>query len=121
MPPVLIICILIVITGALPIAWFVADLRASPPLRRAIGIVTICWSFGVAALFGSIESLNANAYFTAASEKLLEKSVQNLKAGRQEAVLREWSRANERFGTTYESRGQYSEIIDEAVKGMERP
>ena len=112
---------LITITLALPIAWLVAEFRAGALARRIIGASTILWSFGVATLFGMLQDLNANAYFTAASEKLLTESIRHIQAGREKAVIREWMSASEQFGTTYESRGKYAEIVDKAVKGMESP
>ncbi|MEZ5383897.1 MAG: hypothetical protein R3F13_00125 [Prosthecobacter sp.] len=114
------IAILLIITATLPIAWFIAEFRASVAVRRTLGVVTILWSFGVAALVGGLQNFNANVYFTTASKELLEASVQQLRAGKTEAVLRELSRANEEFSPTYENRARYKQIVQQAVEGMSR-
>jgi len=114
------IVILIVFTLALPIAWIVADVRASATARRTLGVIAILWSFGVAALVGGLERLNSNAYFTSASKDLLEASVQQLRAGKSDAVLREWTRANDDFSATYENRARYRQIVEQAVEGMKK-
>ena len=114
------IIILLIITATLPIAWLAAEFRARIAVRRTLGVITILWSFGVAALVGALHDFNANVYFTTASKELLEASVQQLRAGKTEAVLREWSRANDEFGPTYENRARYQQIIKQAVEGMSR-
>ena len=115
------IIILLVITAALPIAWLVADFRSSAKVRRIVGVVTILWSFAVAAFVGALQQFNANSYFTSASKDLLEASVQQLRAGKTEAVVRELSHANEQFSPTYENRAKYRQIVDEAIEGMKKP
>ena len=100
------IILLLTITAALPIAWLVAEFKARPDVRRTLGIVTILWSFGVASLAGLLRDFNANVYFTGASKDLLSASVEQLKAGKTEAVIREWSRADSEFQPTYENRAR---------------
>lgn len=112
------IFILLFITAALPIAWLIAEFRASVAVRRTLGVITILWSFGVASMVGMLQNFNANSYFTGASKELLESSVQQLRAGKTEAVLREWSRANDEFSPTYENRARYQEIVEQAIEGM---
>ena len=109
------------ITLALPIAWFVAEFKARPSLRRALGVVTILWSFGVAALVGILRDFNANVYFTGATKDLLTASVEHLKAGQMEVVIREWSRADAGFQPTYEHRDNYRQLVDKAIDGMKKP
>lgn len=112
--------IIVAISIALPVAWFVADVRGRTPLkRRVLGLVTILWLSAVAILANGIQTLDANSYFTDESKKLLDASVRHLRAGHGDAVSREWMRANERFNATYENRGRYAEIVDDAVRGME--
>ncbi len=114
------IFILIVFTAVLPVAWIVADCRAGAAARRALGFFAILWSFGVAGLLGSLERLNSNVYFTSASKDLLEASIQQLQAGRYEAVLREWERANTELSPTYENRARYRQIVENAVEGIKK-
>lgn len=115
------IFLLIAITIALPIAWLMADIKGKPWLRRALGLTALLWSFGIAALIGSLQVFNANSYFTSASKDLLETSVKQLRAGKTETVLREWSRANDAFYTTYENRASYRQVVDQAIEGMKKP
>ena len=103
---------------ALPVCWIVAELRGSPGVRRLLGVATILWSFGVPGLTGTLTQFNANSYFTASTKDLLEASVQQLRAGRSEVVLREWARADEAFVPTYENRGRYALIDRQAIDGM---
>lgn len=114
------IIILLIITAAFPIAWLIAEFRGSAAVRRTFGVITILWSFGVAALVGAFQDFNANLYFTTASKDLLEASVQQLRAGKTEAVVRELERANEELHPTYENRARYKEIVQQAVEGMSR-
>jgi hypothetical protein len=108
-------------TVALPIAWLIADFKASPWIRRTLGIITFLWSFAIASLVGATRVFNANVYFTETTKDLLDASVRQLKDGRTEAVLREWAKADGKFHPTYENRGQYRQIVDQAIDGMKKP
>ena len=112
------IVILLIITALLPVAWFIAEYRAKPVIRRTLGVVALLWSFGVASLIGALRDFSANSYFTAASKELIEVSVAHLKAGNTEVVIRELEKANEAFFPTYENRARYEGIVIEAVNGM---
>jgi len=60
-------------------------------------------------------------YFTTATKQLLTESVEQLKAGHGDAVIREWSLANDEFNPTYENRARYHQIVDKAIAGMKQP
>jgi hypothetical protein len=113
--------ILLLITAALPLAWLIADFRGSAGTRRALGGVAILWSFGVAALVGSFLDFNANVYFTTATKDFIQASIEQLRAGRTDAVLREWSRADSQFSPTYENRARYRQTVDQAIDAMKKP
>lgn len=113
--------ILLVLTVALPAAWLLADFRGGAGTRRTLGIITLVWSLGIATVFTFVESLDANAYFTVASKKLLHSSVKHLRAGRTEVVAQAWSRADDKFQWTYQNRGKYKETVEQAIAEMERP
>jgi hypothetical protein len=114
------LAILLIITATLPISWLIAEFRGSAPVRRILGVITILWSFGVAALVGGLQNFNANVYFTTTSKELLEATVKQLRAGKAETVLRELSRANDEFSPTYENRARYKQIVQQAVEGMSK-
>lgn len=113
--------LLLLITVALPWAWLQAEFRGSPAVRRTLGVLTILWSFGIAALIGGLQSFNANAYFTFATKELLQASIEHLRAGKTEVVLREWVRAEAEFHPTYENRAHYQQTVEQAIKGMKQP
>ena len=115
------IILLLTITAALPIGWLIAEFKARPSIRRALGIVTILWSFGVALLVGALRDFNANVYFTGASKDLLTASVEQLKAGKTQPVIQAWSHADEQFQPTYENRARYRQIVDQAIEEMKKP
>ena len=115
------IVILLLITAALPIAWLVAEFRGGAGTRRTLGIFTLLWSFGVAALVGALRDFNANVYFTTATKELLQASIEQLRAGKTEAVLREWSRADTQFSPAYENRARYRQTVEQAIEGMKKP
>ena len=108
----------LIITATLPIAWLMAEFRAGVAVRRTLGVITILWSFGVAAMVGTLQTLNTNSYFTAASKELLKASVQHLRDGKTEAVLREWTLAHDELIPTYENRARYKQIVEQAIEGM---
>ena len=72
-------------------------------------------------MVGALQVFNANVYFTQATKDLLSTSVEQLKAGKTDAVIREWSRADGEFHPTYENRADYRQIVDQAIKGMKNP
>jgi hypothetical protein len=114
------ITLLVVISALLPIAWIMADFHGSALRRRAIGAMALIWSFGIATLIGSMQQFDANAYYTSHTKELLDVSIRQHQAGRSEAVIREWTRARDAFQPTYENRGDYQEIVAEAIEGMKR-
>ena len=115
------IILLTLISVALPIGWFIADLRGGIRVRRILGVLAVLWSFAVAALVGMLQAFDANAYFSAATKQLLTESVTQLNAGRTDAVVRAWSHAKDQINPTYENRGRYQEIVDEATTHMKQP
>lgn len=112
--------ITLALTVLLPIAWLVADFQGTAVVRRVVGMIALLWSFGIAAMVGMIRDFNANSYFTFASKDLLEASAGHLRAGKNEVVLREWTRLIEEFHPTYENRAQYRELVDQAIEGMKK-
>ena len=57
-------------------------------LRLALGTLTILLSFGVAAVVGSLDRFNSNAWFGTATKELIDAAVTELEAGNQARVLR---------------------------------
>lgn len=99
-------------------AWWIAELRAKPVIRRVLGVLLVALLVVNITYVRGSERLSANHYFTSAAEDLLAVSLQQLQEGRSDAVVREWARARARFGATYETRGGFAEVVREAVDGM---
>lgn len=69
-------------------------------------------------LVGTVASFQHNDSYSRAADKLLEASVNALEGGRQAEVLREWKAMDQKFRQSYETRGNFREITEEAIKGM---
>ncbi len=108
------------VSVALGAGWLLAECRSRPICRRLAGVLCIAWLLGVVLWQAQSERFAANHCFTAASKELLDASLQQLRVGRHDVLLREWSRASEAFGATYESRGDYADVVRRAVAEMQR-
>lgn len=67
---------------------------------------------------GTVVSFNYNAWYSSAADKLLTASVKAMEEGRQAAVLREWKAMDGKFRWSYETRGNFRKIAEEAIQGM---
>ncbi len=99
-------------------AWWIAELRAKAMIRRVLGVLLVALLVINITYVRDLERFSANSDFTSAGKDLLETSLQHLQQGRSDAVIREWSKANDRFGATYENRGGFVEVVKDAVDGM---
>ena len=86
--------------------------------RRILGVLIVALLVINMTYVRGLERFSANDYFTSAGKDLLETSLQQLGHGRSDAVMREWAKANGRFGATYENRGDFAEVVKDAVDGM---
>jgi hypothetical protein len=111
------IIILIAVIG-LPVGWFVSEFRGGRVLRLTLGCLTILMSFGLAFIVGSLERLNSNAWFTGASKELIDASVSQLEAGHTDRVLDSLRQLQAEFHPTYENRGRYDTLVEQAVSRM---
>lgn len=110
------IIILIAVIG-LPIGWFVSEFRGSRGLRLTLGCVALLMSFGVAFIVGSLDRLNSNAWFTHASKDLIDASIVELEAGHTDRVLDTLRQLQSEFHPTYENRGRYDKLVEQAYRG----
>ena len=111
------IILLIAVIG-LPIGWFVSEFRGGRGLRLTLGCLALLMSFGVAFIVGSLERLNSNAWFTGASEQLIDASISELEAGHTDRVLDTLRQLQSEFHPTYENRGRYDKLVEQAVSRM---
>jgi hypothetical protein len=114
--------LIMIATILLPVGWLTADIWGSPLARRCFGVIALLVLPTVAFLFGSmIEHFNSTAEFSFASKDLLECSLQQMQAGRNDVVQREWKRMIEEYQPSYENRGRYREVVEEAIERMKQP
>ena len=101
-----------------PIAWFASEFQARRWLRLSLGSFAILLSFGIAALAGSLERFNSNAWFGAASKDLVDVTVAELEAGNRDGVLRSLKKLQQKYQPTYENRARYDFLIKETLAEM---
>lgn len=87
-------------------------------MRLALGTVAVLLSFGFAALVGSLERFNSNAWFGGATKELIDEMVVELEAGNRDRVLRSLKDLQGRYSPTYENRARYDMLVKGAVKAM---
>ena len=112
--------IILILTIAMPIAWFVSEFSAPRWLRLALGTLAVLLSFGVAFIVGSLERLNSNAWFGGATKDLIDTTVTELDAGRDEDVLRALKELQTEYQPTYENRARYDELVRKTVQRMKQ-
>ncbi len=99
--------LLAIVVVATPIAWFLSEFQNRRWLRLILGSTAVLLSFGVAFLAGSLQMFNANAWFGAASETLINTTITELEAGNQDRVLKSLKSLQQKFSPTYENRAGY--------------
>ena len=87
MPPQ--VWFVLVLAIVLPVLWLVSEFSSSRPLRISLGILALLMSFGVAFVAGTLQRLNYNAWYGAASQRLIDSSVAEIESGNTERLLRE--------------------------------
>lgn len=78
-------------------------------------------SFGVASVVGMLQRLNYNAWYGAASQRLIDSAVAEIESGNSERLLPELKRLQMEFHPTYENRARYDQLIDEFVTRLDDP
>ncbi len=56
----------------LPLAWLASDFQSRKELRIALGVAAIAIAFGVAWIVGSLNRLNSNIWYGAATKDLIQ-------------------------------------------------
>ena len=109
---------IIVLAIAVPIAWFASEYQARRWLRHVLGCLAILLSFGVAALVGSLERFNSNAWFGLASKELVDTTIAELEAGNEDRVLSSLRAFQQKYSPTYENRARYDQLVEDTVFQM---
>ncbi len=109
----------VLLVAAAPIAWFASEFQDRRWLRLTLGTIAILLSFAVAFLVGMAERFNSNAWFGAASATLIQATIEEMEAGREERVLRAFKELQQSYRPTYENRGRYDVLVEAAVARMQ--
>ena len=112
--------LIILLTIALPIAWIVSEFQDRRWIRITTGCAALAVSFLVAAGVGSLEHLNANAWYGGASKNLIDTTVEEIERGDTEQLLRELKILQDQFQPTYENRARYDKLIEEFMSRLGR-
>jgi len=112
--------LILILTIAVPIAWFVSEFRAPRWLRHVLGTAALLLSFGVAYIVGSIERFNSNAWFGRATKDLIDTTVTELGLGHEEEVLSALRELQAEYQPTYENRARYDELVRKTVERMKQ-
>jgi hypothetical protein len=103
---------------AAPVAWFASEFQHRRWLRIAAGAAALSMCFGVAFLAGTLQMFNANAWFGSATKDLIDATIEELEAGRQERVLSALKKLQHEYRPTYENRARYDELAEQAAANM---
>ncbi len=108
------------VTLALPIGWFISELRAKDPLRLALGLFAIAaTTFFVSSLVCFFTHMSYNQEFGYATKDLIETSVKEVDDGHLERVLKVWRGLDRQYDPTYETHHPaYSDLVTEAAARM---
>ena len=106
---------------AFPFAWFISEFQSRQWLRTSLGCCAIAMSFGVAWLAGSLQALNYNSWYGTASQQLVDKTLQELKAGNETNVIDNLQWLNARYSPNYETgHMEYERLVAAYVERFDR-
>jgi hypothetical protein len=112
--------LILLLTIVLPIAWFASEFQDRRWIRISAGIVALTMSFLVAAGVGSLQHLNANAWYGGASKNLIDTTIEEIERGDTERLLKELKILQKQFQPTYENRARYDKLIEEFMSRLGR-
>jgi len=112
--------VILTLVVVLPVAWLLSEFQPHRWLRIATGLGAIAMSFGVAAVFGSFERFNSNAWYGEASWNLIGTTIEEIESGETERLVRELKTLQEQFVPTYENRARYDELVREFLTRLGR-
>jgi hypothetical protein len=111
--------LLLAVLIALPMAWLVAEFKASRAVRVGLGVcafgLAIIFTYGLASV---LTRFNYNAWFGQATKILIETSVTQIEDGHFDRVLKVWRGLNAQYHPSYENRAGYKDLVDGATQAM---
>lgn len=75
-------------------------------------------NFFVAVGVGSLERLNANAWYGNASKNLIDTTIEEMERGDTDRLLKELKILQKQFQPTYENRARYDKLIEEFISRL---
>ena len=115
-----IVIIALSLAVAFPVAWLAAEFQPRRWPRIALGCCSIGASFLIALAVGSLEHLNANAWYGGASQRLIDATIHELESGNTERVVEELRTLQSEFHPSYENRARYDGLVDDYVSRLGR-
>jgi hypothetical protein len=111
--------IILLIVVILPIAWFVSEIKNSKKsVRCTLGILAILSCFGVAFLAAQLVRLNYNIWYSSATARLLDSTINQLENKETKFVINELKILRDKMPITYEFKGNYDELAADTAKKM---
>ena len=110
--------LILLLTIVLPIAWLASEFQDHRWIRVTAGCAALAMSSLVAVGVGSLEHLNANAWYGGASKNLIDTTVEEIERGDTERLLKELKILQEQFQPTYENRARYDKLIEEFMSRL---
>ncbi len=103
---------------ALPIAWLISEFYDNRSVRIALGVSAIAMSIGVAWIVGKLDRLQSNIYFSEATKDLIQNTIIELENDNAATVLTELRTLRDDFRPTYETRDDYSVLVDRYIHSI---
>ena len=101
--------------------WVYSEIKNNKCWTRiTFGCLAILCSWGIAVMAAQIVRLNYNIWYSDATNKLITATVKKLEDGKNDLVIEELKKLQEQLHVTYERKGNYDELVREAVKDMEK-
>jgi len=96
---------------ALPLTWLISEFRCNRPVRVALGIAAIAFSYAVAWGVGSLDRWNSNIWYGTASKDLLDNTITELGNGNTERIISEMRLLRDKLHPAYETRADYDSLV----------
>ena len=108
--------LVLILVVVVPLAWLASEFQPRTWLRLILGCGAILLSFGVAWVVGSLDRLESNAWYGAATKDLVQNTIEQLETGNTDHVLTELRRLRSGFHPSYESRSNYDKLVSKYVE-----
>jgi hypothetical protein len=112
------LAVIFILTIAIPACWLVSEFQSRKEIRITLGILSIAMSFGIAWIVGSLERLNSNSWYGAATKDFIQNTIVELEDGNSERVLNELRVLRSQFHPTYETRADYDKLVGIYVQAI---